>query len=352
MKKMLLTFISPYTRIYKNKDLYKEKKATYTILFLFFIVSYSLVTFIVTIGFNNDKIRSMSEFLVWIILVPLILWLIKTGRLVSAINLFLVLGIGKGITLFDTPMGIQLFTQMSLVSLTLAAVAVKKYQLYAGSAAAYFLIIFKSFYHLNTDIYSSADIIINYRLAAFVTFFIYLLTIHYLNSIVDREISKASNMNHMMNTDVLTQLPNRYAFNAYVSTMEQKKSYYLMILDLDYFKKINDTYGHLLGDKVLIQIAGLIRSNLRHEDRVFRIGGEEFCIILEDVTEENGGQIAKQLCSLISCTALSIAEPVTASIGASFISTDWQVRQFDQYFSKADKALYKAKENGRNQVMV
>ncbi len=351
MTERFYKLISPLTRVYQEKDLYKEKKAAYTILFLFLIVFYSMLTFIITLTYNEDILRSVFEFSVWIILVPVILMLIRFGKLNAAINIFMALGILKGITLFDSPMGVQLFIQMSLVSLTLAAVAVKKYQLYIGSFTAYILFIIKAFYKLNSEVYTSPDLIINYRLSVFVTFLMYLVTILYLNRIVDREIEKARKMKNLMNTDALTQLPNRFAFNRFVSSMDSKSSYYIMILDLDHFKLVNDTYGHMIGDNVLVQIAEILKNNLRQSDKLFRIGGEEFCIILENVSKENGFTIAKELCRMIGSSALSIAEFVTVSVGTSYIKKEWQAKQFDSYFAHADKALYKAKEKGRNQVV-
>jgi diguanylate cyclase (GGDEF)-like protein len=122
------------------------------------------------------------------------------------------------------------------------------------------------------------------------------------------------------------------------------------MLDIDDFKKINDTYGHIVGDKVLIFIANLLRKTLRDGDKVFRYGGEEFVVILNRVTKEKCEEIAKRLLHVISTNKLLYkgdSVKVTISIGATnYIDGDTP----DKLLARADKALYNSKKRGKNQL--
>ena len=172
-------------------------------------------------------------------------------------------------------------------------------------------------------------------------------TIKYLNEQV-KTLEKNSNL------DGLTKVYNRRALSTYLKEVCSKEKLphdlYALILDIDDFKKINDTHGHLAGDKVLIFIANILRKTLRDGDRVFRYGGEEFVIILNRLDNIQCKSITNRLISLIRNNKLvykGIGMSVTMSIGVTkFIQGDTP----DTLISRADKALYKAKENGKDQV--
>ena len=156
------------------------------------------------------------------------------------------------------------------------------------------------------------------------------------------------------NLDGLTKVYNRRALSTYLKEVSSKEKLphdlYALILDIDDFKKINDTHGHLAGDKVLIFIANILRKTLRDGDRVFRYGGEEFVIILNRLDNIQCKSITNRLISLIRNNKLvykGVGMSVTMSIGVTkFIQGDTP----DTLISRADKALYKAKENGKDQV--
>jgi diguanylate cyclase (GGDEF)-like protein len=129
------------------------------------------------------------------------------------------------------------------------------------------------------------------------------------------------------------------------------------LLDIDYFKKINDTYGHVVGDNVLIEISNIIKDCLRDSDLVARLGGEEFGILLPDTPIEGAYIVANRLCQAIASYPFRITEDgcinCTVSIGMSSaeISEDPVLDAKDLY-QKADIKLYQAKNTGRNQVTV
>jgi diguanylate cyclase (GGDEF)-like protein len=122
----------------------------------------------------------------------------------------------------------------------------------------------------------------------------------------------------------------------------------LMMLDLDHFKHINDTYGHQCGDQVLIGFAELISSQLRKQDLLGRLGGEEFGLLAPDVSFEEGMQLAEKLCLALQKHTILFNQlelQVTASIGVTRISS--RDVQAENLLARADKGLYLAKQSGR-----
>lgn len=159
-------------------------------------------------------------------------------------------------------------------------------------------------------------------------------------------------------TDSLTGLYNRHSFDStlkkYYDTLDLhnrsndvKSSNYFAMLDIDFFKKINDEYGHVYGDEVLLLIANSMKKTFRDADILFRYGGEEFAVLLKDVTEEQAENILNRFRQNIEELNFPFDHKVTISIGfcvfnnASHLST---------IIDNADKALYYSKEHGRNKV--
>lgn len=121
----------------------------------------------------------------------------------------------------------------------------------------------------------------------------------------------------------------------------------LILLDIDHFKMINDTYGHLEGDRILIQIAKMMTGMVRKSDAIARWGGEEFVILLPEQSLSNAIQFAERLRIHIEKAYIDDLD-VTASMGvAIFDHGDTE----SSLFTKVDKALYRAKELGRNRVI-
>jgi diguanylate cyclase (GGDEF)-like protein/PAS domain S-box-containing protein len=154
-------------------------------------------------------------------------------------------------------------------------------------------------------------------------------------------------------TDYLTQLYNKKYFDETLekeiySAKRYKYPLSLIILDIDHFKKINDTYGHAVGDSVLVEFSKLIKENSRKSDIISRIGGEEFSIVVANDPSECVYKFATKLREIIATHKFEIIGNVTSSLGVSSLSQDDTKESF---FEKSDKALYKAKNTGRNQVI-
>lgn len=157
--------------------------------------------------------------------------------------------------------------------------------------------------------------------------------------------------------DALTELSNRRAFNESFEKLSRLyyrgniKSITLILIDIDNFKSINDNHGHLVGDRVLKMIAKILKSSLRLSDTIARWGGEEFAILLVDVSDEEALSIAEKLRSAIKENhdfKHILSSEVTISLGVSRLqSTDSQ----DGLIQRVDAALYEAKKSGKNQVI-
>lgn len=157
-------------------------------------------------------------------------------------------------------------------------------------------------------------------------------------------------------TDPLTGLYNRRYMEVHLQkliekNLEAKKHFCALLLDIDHFKKVNDTYGHGVGDEVLKTVAFRLKDSLRSVDLVARLGGEEFVAILPDTGEDMSQFIAERLRRSIGEKPIKCAAPegeiiVTTSIGGAFIEPgDHNVQGI---LDRADKALYQAKETGRD----
>jgi diguanylate cyclase (GGDEF)-like protein len=179
-----------------------------------------------------------------------------------------------------------------------------------------------------------------------------------------REASPVIETKRLMSTlkesnlrDAMTGLNNRRFLEEYVDTMvantaRNNSSISILMLDLDYFKQVNDTHGHDVGDKVLVELSKILVKSVRSSDMVIRYGGEEFLIILQNTSENYGDQMAEKIRLAVEEMKVSVTGAViqkTISIGVADYPDDSET--FWQALKYADVALYKAKEQGRNQYI-
>jgi two-component system cell cycle response regulator len=159
-------------------------------------------------------------------------------------------------------------------------------------------------------------------------------------------------------SDPLTELNNRRALDwelprQVINARSRSEPLSLVMLDVDYFKAINDTYGHPVGDRALQLISSRLRHNLRFRDTLFRYGGEEFVIILSNTDQQEGLLVARRLCRLISDQPFSIEENLdlnlTISAGTTTLKSTDDARGVS-FLQRADQNLLQAKANGRNRV--
>ena len=157
--------------------------------------------------------------------------------------------------------------------------------------------------------------------------------------------------------DALTKILNRGSLNQLIKEVGTKTPAHFAVamIDIDFFKNLNDTMGHQRGDEVLFAVAQTLQGNLSKKDLVFRYGGEEFCVILSEISAINAYKVASRLCKTISELKLINegvpSNVVTVSIGLSLVTSSESQFRVDELINQADKALYLAKRNGRNQVV-
>lgn len=169
----------------------------------------------------------------------------------------------------------------------------------------------------------------------------------FYNNITDKKrIEKLSNC------DILTGIANRRKFEAEIDIKAGQcrrhgETFSIILLDIDHFKEINDTYGHQTGDAVLVEIAQLINENLRNTDLVARWGGEEFIILCHNSDISSALQLADKIRIGIAKHKFTFVQRVTASFGVASYKND---ENLTSLFKRADEYLYKAKNSGRNRV--
>ncbi|MGB5829206.1 MAG: diguanylate cyclase [Pseudomonas mandelii] len=191
---------------------------------------------------------------------------------------------------------------------------------------------------------------LNLLICLFITLIVLLL----LNRVIKRYQGK---IQAQATLDSLTELPNRRGFDllaaqAMLEARREPKPLTAMLLDLDHFKVLNDTYGHLAGDQVLIGFARDLESCLRHSDIVCRWGGEEFIVLLKDTDGETGLMIAEKIRQHVEQQRYAYDGKelqLTVSIGLTTLQVDETLHTL---LSRADHAMYRAKQAGRNRTCV
>ncbi|RZG78270.1 GGDEF domain-containing protein [Acinetobacter sp. WCHAc060025] len=163
-------------------------------------------------------------------------------------------------------------------------------------------------------------------------------------------------LKNMANTDSLTGVSNRVALDAFLNEYAAEPQLFqqlsLIVVDIDHFKSVNDQYGHILGDRVIAQIASCLQANIARSELIVRFGGDEFLIVLKNLKQDWLIQIAESILADISQLRFDLPGTdeqlkVSVSIGIASGAENWEA-----LFSQADESLFKAKAQGRNKVVV
>jgi len=174
-----------------------------------------------------------------------------------------------------------------------------------------------------------------------------------------KHFQRLSSIKNIAIYDTLTGLYNRRYFEERL-VLDAQKSFYggtplsLVMADIDHFKKVNDTFGHTEGDRVLFEIANLLKASVRKKDTVARYGGEEFILILPEAGLGEASMIAERIRKLVEGTPFEIANAsinLTVSMGISNFPSN-RAKSKEELVKMADEALYDAKRGGRNKVCI
>jgi len=199
---------------------------------------------------------------------------------------------------------------------------------------------------------------IQFGAASFGIFVVVFFILTYFIVRLDREQKKVSAQNitleELSNTDELTQLNNRRKFNSDLENeIELAKRYLItfsiILLDIDYFKSVNDMHGHLVGDEILMELSHLLQQEIRIADRCARWGGEEFIILLPNTSLSGASKLTDKLQAIFKDHTFPYGIQLTASFG---IAEHQQNEEIKQLLSRLDNALYQAKEQGRDCVVI
>lgn len=176
-----------------------------------------------------------------------------------------------------------------------------------------------------------------------------------LNNAIEA-LENIDTITNMSSRDFMTGLYNRrYFFSVmepyFTQAVNSGEEFITAMIDIDHFKKINDTYGHEIGDKAIIHLSEILRSNVQHQDIVARFGGEEFCIVLKDITVDEALETFERIRHKVSLSPLVIDSSTeisfTISIGVALTHED----TLTDTINEADANLYQAKSTGRNKIV-
>ena len=196
------------------------------------------------------------------------------------------------------------------------------------------------------DKFTKAEVMSIYPSLVLVCFFGFILSM--------RSERQNKKLLKLVSEDTLTRVKNRRSFNEKIEEIlanykRSPKPSCMLLLDLDFFKKINDSYGHKQGDQVLIDFAKIVKSKIRETDFIYRFGGEEFVVIAKNSSLEDSGNLADSIRKFVQESEKLAKFKVTVSIGVSEIMP---MDDADSWFRRADLALYESKSSGRNIVRI
>ena len=192
----------------------------------------------------------------------------------------------------------------------------------------------------------------------FATTFIGTILVVLFNSFLDRWMDRERKQRHLMTIDPLTQILNRRGIatqleRIYTTNSNLDQPISISLIDIDFFKKINDQYGHDCGDQVLVHIAKLLRLNIRENDHLRRYGGEEFIVVFENTNLTTAQSILERCRKAIEQHELAYDGQIirfTASFGLAYATLENSDQQ--RLILATDQALYRAKETGRNKICI
>ena len=332
----------------KTENYYLKRKTEYTLIFLALLLPYIIISATIkslTLGINN------IEFLINLFItvsIGFIYLIFRKGYITTAINLITVLGFVKAIELLVNYQNMQFFVHLFLVIIIGAAVHTRKYQLKTIYILTIILFALKtalSIGYQQKGLISADALIQIYHSVVTGVFFI--LTINYITKIIEREIRLSSDLDSIANTDMLTGAFNRRKFSKALLYKSGNSVNAFCMIDIDYFKSVNDKLGHEAGDHVLRELSFLIRETLREEDLFYRWGGEEFLMIIPCTSITQAEITVDRIRETVMRHKFYNNISITLSAG---IALQEENDDFMTPVRNADIALYRAKKEGRNRV--
>jgi diguanylate cyclase (GGDEF)-like protein len=290
-----------------------------------------------------DVLYQWVGFLLYMFIM-LCLW--KLGRLELATNLAVIAGLGFAVYLFKEHGPLRFYMQLLIVMLVVTAGYIKRYQFVLTYSAFAILIVSRIVYDMDLQFTQRSYFAEQYILI--LGFLAVIVCIDFLKRASERELQISSKLKVALNYDDLTGLPNRRRFHEIYDIVKDGEPVMFMILDLDHFKIINDSFGHIEGDTLLEEVGKILDSNTRSLDQAFRWGGEEFVVFSKLDEDTDVEAFANRIRLSIQNHQFKLDTKVTISIG---VTKGIKSETFlHEALMKADEALYAAKKDGRNNV--
>lgn len=347
----MLKPVDYFCNTYKTKDTYDYKKARHTVSFVFLIIFYSFLTLFGN-SFYQGKLpnRIITEVAPFFIFVG-ILFIIRKGNLMLAINSLMSIALLMLIEFYPAEYSLLFYAQSFLALLIGTAIYLEVWQL----IAAYIVILTLAtarHLHMIIQVFESPAIRSlylehsAYALIGLYFFFVIMLLYHY---IIEKEINNTIQLEHLAVTDALTGLRNRRAVHEYMNKCPYENNISAVcLIDLDYFKTVNDTYGHQIGDKCLVSFARELDRTFSPDHYIYRWGGEEFVILFRNMPISEAESLLNNLRKSLLTT--EIFDTIILKFSAGLVASN-KTSTLESHILEADNTLYKAKENGRNQTL-
>ncbi len=342
-------YISWYTTSYQDEEYFIRRKAEYMVSLIHYLILAVSVITILEFLFVEFSLYALISGFIALSLFGSILLLLKQKHLHSAINLLIVAGFMRLLMIYFYPTPYQFYV-MSLVNvLIIAVIHTNKKQIQVKISGILILMMAKTpvmyFLVKNGEVNWRA---VTESIYATILFIIFIQMTNFLINIINDEINKTVLLQESAYTDHLTGLMNRRHFWEIQSRSETLNNIYtIILLDVDHFKKINDTMGHSIGDQVLKSLATILKKQIDERGSIVRWGGEEFLIILPNSNKAYAKKISEKIRRSIEQTTLLETINVTVSIG---IEDNENYKNVEEVIVRADQAMYKAKKTGRNRT--
>lgn len=286
---------------------------------------------------SGDYFLSLLEVLLMICMLGIFSYVFKTRRVVGASILLSALCLGATVTIINLtgPSSVYWYYPAALACYCIVNLRIASIYNIIGA-----ILLFPALY---TNMPTS-EMMTVYTTITMLCVFGYIFSLHTSNH--------QSKLTQLAARDALTGAWNRRTLDESLlqkisSKQRNNHQSSLIILDLDHFKKINDTYGHCVGDEVLKKMANLIRSSIRITDKFYRYGGEEFVVVADATDLEAASVLAESIRSRVEHSRIFSKEKITISLGIASID---QADSAENWLNLADEALYAAKNQGRNMV--
>lgn len=338
------------TDIYKNRDYYTQRKARYTILFICIMGLYGVINGALEVIVNGDVLFFVIASVAVLLLMVVLSFMLKKGLLLTVQYTFLLVGVGIGVQYLDYSTHFQFYTQMIMVLIVGITIHMNKVQMLLVYTLVNGLVLFRAYYLYTLITHGYVDdIMLNQSFQAALGIILFSLIIAYFDKVLGKEIRETKELGEISVTDSLTHLSNRASLNQSLELItESGEAYIFGILDIDFFKNVNDKLGHQIGDRVLIALANLMRDHFKEPYSIYRWGGEEFAVLVSGVDCQEAYEFLDSFRLKVSEHDFDLGYQLTISGGLARAKvTDSRT----QVVIDADNALYEAKNRGRNMIL-